>query len=71
MVLLVLLLVFSSGAAAYESDQYTNRTQDISDSLELMDGAVNKAIQDILARKNPPRTKSRIAKAIYLSLIHI
>jgi hypothetical protein len=68
MVRLVLLLVFSCGAGAYESDQYTNRTQDISDSLELMDGAVNKAIQDILARKNPPRTKSRIAKAIYFEI---
>ena len=33
-----------------------------------MDGAVNKAIQDILARKNPPRTKSRIAKAIYFEI---
>lgn len=68
MVRLVLLLVFSCGAGAYESDQYTNRTQDISDSLELMDGAVNKAIQDILARKNPPRTNSRIAKAIYFEI---
>ncbi len=68
MVLLVLLLVFSSDAGAYESDQYTNRTQDISDSLELMDGAVNKAIRDILARKNPPRTNSRIAKAIYFEI---
>ena len=68
MVLLVLLLVFSSHAGAYESDQYTNRTQDISDSLELMDGAVNKAIQDILARKNPPRTKSKYAKAIYFEI---
>ena len=68
MVILVLLLVFSSSAGAYESDQYTNRTQDISDSLELMDGAVNKAIRDILARKNPPRTNSRIAKAIYFEI---
>ena len=68
MILLVLLLVFSSDAGAYESDQYTNRTQDISDSLELMDGAVNKAIRDILARKNPPRTNSRIAKAIYFEI---
>ena len=68
MALLVLLLAFSSSAGAYESDQYTNRTQGISDSLELMDGAVNKAIQDILARKNPPRTKSRIAKAIYFEI---
>ena len=68
MVRLVLLLVFSCGAGAYESDQYTNRTQDISDSLELMDGAVNKAIKVILARKNPPRTKSRIAKAIYFEI---
>ena len=68
MVHLVLLLVFSCGAGAYESDQYTNRTQDISDSLELMDGAVNKAIKVILARKNPPRTKSRIAKAIYFEI---
>ena len=68
MVPLVLLLVFSSSAGAYESDQYTNRTQDISDSLELMDEAVNKSIRDILARKNPPRTKSRIAKAIYFEI---
>ena len=68
MVLFFLLLVFSSDAGAYESDQYTNRTQDISDSLELMDGAVNKAIRDILARKNPPRTNSRIAKAIYFEI---
>lgn len=68
MVLLFLLLVFSSDVGAYESDQYTNRTQDISDSLELMDGAVNKAIRDILARKNPPRTNLRIAKAIYFEI---
>ena len=68
MIFFVLLLVFSSGASAYESDQYTNRTQDISDSLDLLDGAVNKAFQDILARKNAPRTKSTIAKAIYFEI---
>ena len=65
MIFFVLLLVLSSGASAYESDQYTNRTQDISDSLDLLDGAVNNAIPDILARKNAPRNKSRIAMAIY------
>lgn len=68
MILFVLLLVFSSGASAYESDQYTNRTQDIADSRDLLDDAVNQAIQGILARKNAPRTKQKIAKAIYLDI---
>ena len=67
-VFVALLLVFSTGAGAYESDQYTNRTQDISDSRDLLDVEVNHAIRNILARKNAPRTKGKIAKAIYFEI---
>ncbi len=65
MIFFVLLMAFTSGASAYESDQYTNRTQDISDAQELLDGVVNQAIQSILKQKKAPRTKHKIAKAIY------
>ncbi|MDA0271971.1 MAG: hypothetical protein O3C68_01800 [Proteobacteria bacterium] len=67
-VFVVFLLVLSSGASAYESDQYTNRTQDVADSLDVLDREVNQAIRNILARKNPPRSKGKIAKAIYFEI---
>jgi hypothetical protein len=63
-VLLTLLLV-SLISTAYETDQHTNRTEDVSDSLVLMDDQVNGALQRILSRKRQPSTQKAVAAAIF------
>lgn len=63
LLLFVPLLVFG-----YESDQYTQRTQEVSDSLRVMDRAVNDSIASILARKKPPTTQAAMARAIYYDI---
>jgi hypothetical protein len=62
---LFILLILSSPAFGYESDQYTNRTQKVSDSIVLMNGEVNDAIGRILGRGRPPTSKKTMARAIY------
>ena len=63
LLLFVPLMVFG-----YESDQYTNRTRNVADSLKVMDRAVNQSIALILARDQPPTTPAMMARAIYYDI---
>ncbi len=65
---IVALSLFWHGAQAYESDQYTNRTWPVADSLLLMDERVNLAMQQILHRQRVPQTEKAFARAIYNEL---
>ncbi len=65
---LLCLLMVCDGVFAYESDQYLNRTEDVSDSLGAMDAEVNAAIDRILAGRNPPVTQRRFARAVYYEI---
>ena len=56
------------GVLAYESDQYLNRTEAVSDSLEAMDAQVNAAIDRILAEGHPPVTQRGFARAVYYEI---
>jgi hypothetical protein len=58
-------LLYSPESFAYESDQYRNRTQQVADSLTVMDKQVNNAIARILSRKRPPKTQQKFAAAIF------
>ncbi len=64
------LTLFSimSDAHAYESDQYTNRTNSVADSLIPIDDQVNLAIQKILHQKRVPQTEKAFAQAVYREL---
>ena len=64
MALLALLLV-SSISTAYETDQHSHRTQDVSDSLDLMDAQVNEALVRILNKKRQPKSQRAFAAAIF------
>ena len=68
MIFLVLLLLLSIEVCAYESDQYSNRTQYVVDSRGRLDLFVNQAIQDILNSKNAPNTRLKFAKAVYFEV---
>lgn len=61
----LILLLFSSTLFGYESDQYMNRTQNVRDSIHVMNDQVNNAIDQIIARKNQPRTDLAFARAVF------
>ena len=51
---------------AYESDQYMNRTQKVSDALEIMDQQVNAAIDKVLDRDGLNVSRQAVARAIMM-----
>lgn len=64
MALLMLLLV-ALPLPAYETDQHTNRVEQVADSLHLMDMQVNDALDAIVARKRQPKSQKAFAAAIF------
>lgn len=65
LVVSVLLLCCSSLSTAYESDQYLNRTQQVRDSLSVMDKEVNDAIAEIITRDRQPSSERSFARAVF------
>ena len=67
---LIVLMCCSSGSTlfAYESDQYTNRTRPVADSLVPIDEQINLAIDKILHQERVPQTEKAFAQALYHEL---
>ncbi len=53
---------------AYESDQYSNRLEPISDSIDVLDLAVNEAISRIAADWDGPEDRRRFATEVWREL---
>jgi len=51
--------------SAYETDQFTNRLEPISDSTELLDGRVNLSIETAVAEWKGPRNEQKFVNVIY------
>ncbi len=66
--LTLLYVTLMSSASAYETDQYSNRTLNVADSLPLLNARVNKAIADIAAGWKKPADDKSFARAIYYEL---
>ncbi len=58
-------LAFCADVYAYESDQYTNRTQKVADALEIMDQQVNAAIDKVLDRDEMSISRKAVARSIW------
>ncbi len=63
--LIPVLILFSAAALGYETDQYTNRTQPVTDSLEVMDQQVNDALDRIIAGNHQPASDQAFSRAVY------
>lgn len=67
--LLTIALVTAPGiAGAYETDQFSNRLNDISDSTELLDERVNLSVADAVAGWKGPRSEKKVVDAIYFDI---
>lgn len=66
------LLLFAACSATqalgYETDQHSNRTHPVKDSLEWMDMQVNLALERIESRRKPPQTRKEAIVAVYFAL---
>lgn len=58
-------IAFCADVYAYESDQHTNRTQEVPDSLEIMDEQVNAAIEKVLNREHMSTSRKAVARGIW------
>jgi hypothetical protein len=66
---LALAALATAGAArAYETDQYSNRLEPISDSEPVLDAIVNRALADIAADWRGPEDRLRFATAVWKRL---
>ena len=65
---LFISVILAWSAAAYETDQYLNRTEPVGDSLLIMDSQVNDAIEAIIARRKQPGSDRLFARAIYYAV---
>ena len=61
----IALLLAPLSCGAYETDQFSNRLNPITDSTELLDGRVNLSIADAIADWKGPRKDSKVVGAIY------
>ena len=59
------LLLAPQLCIAYETDQFTDRLMPLADSTELLDGRVNRAIEDAVADWKGPRDDWKVVTAIY------
>lgn len=50
---------------AYETDQYTNRSEDISDSTALLDDRVNLSVRKAISNWSGPRNDKKVVNRIY------
>lgn len=62
---LPILIVGSSAVFGYETDQYTNRTQKVADSLVVMNQQVNEALDRIIDRRHQPASDRAFSRAMY------
>ena len=53
---------------AYETDQFSNRLNSITDSTEVMDARVNLSIADAIANWKGPRNDRKVVDAIYYDI---
>ncbi|MGI9322003.1 MAG: hypothetical protein ACR2PJ_00335, partial [Pseudomonadales bacterium] len=65
---LLFAMFFAKSVYAYESDQHLHRAQPVKDSLTVLDDYVNKALEEILSKRSPPRTKREVIVAIYFKI---
>jgi|DEB0MinimDraft_6_1074348.scaffolds.fasta_scaffold48699_2 hypothetical protein len=65
---IVISVFFAWPVWAYESDQYLNRTEAVSDSLAVMDAEINDAIEAIIQRSRQPQSDRRFARAVYYAV---
>lgn len=61
----IVLLLAPLSCGAYETDQFSNRLNPITDSTELLDERVNLSIADAIAGWKGPRKDSKVVSAIY------
>ena len=66
--LLVTALLPPGSTIAYETDQYTDRLEQLEDSTEILDREVNEAIEEITERWRHGDKRGRFAKRIYQEL---
>ena len=62
------LLVAAPAIKAYETDQFSNRQNPISDSTEILDARVNQSIADAVANWKGPRKEKKVVNAIYFDI---
>ncbi len=60
-----LVVIAATPAAAYETDQYTNRDQEVADSTEVLNGKVNETIAEIAADWSKERDEMAFVNAVY------
>ena len=65
LLLILALLMAPRLCGAYETDQFTNRLNTISDSTELLNGPVNQAISDAVSDWKGPRNDWKVVTSIY------
>jgi hypothetical protein len=58
-------LALAGAAAAYETDQYSNRLAPLGDSAPVLNREVNAAIEDIAAHWKGPRDDGRMVMAVF------
>lgn len=63
--LTVALLGVTGNLLSYETDQFTNRLQPITDSTAILDARVNQSIADVTADWKGPRNDAKVVNGIY------
>jgi len=66
--LLAAALLAVGTAEAYESDQYSNRLVDLTDSREVLDAKVNRALAEVAAAWRGPEDRWHFARKVYWKL---
>jgi hypothetical protein len=61
----ILVASLAPAAGAYETDQFSNRLDDIADATAVLDERVNQSIAEAAADWRGPRDESRVVDAIY------
>ncbi len=64
----IALALVSAAAPGYETDQYSNRSVQLADSVEQLNGEVNRALGDVAARWRHGDDPRRFARAVYREL---
>ena len=65
---LLLMLIVPSFGGAYETDQFSNRTQVIEDSTSIMNQRVTLAIAEIITNLHGPRNEMKVVNGIYYKI---
>lgn len=66
--LMACALLAAGAAAAYETDQHSNRLLPLADSTAALNGKVNATLREIVARPRAPAGEAAIVQAVYRAL---